>query len=150
MRENMHKAPGTKESGLGQKHATPLVAPEEIRVALDTVRPDALFPDRDSFNMVPRSAQEVMALKKHYCLDVATGKRMIEQWKNQYMALAHPFSIPRAVSCADFPGKARLRRADDAPWLEPLEFAKMLAGRVEAGIRNDWTLVPAARNIGSK
>ena len=38
----------------------------------------------------------------------------------------------------------------DAPWLEPEEFAKMVAGRVEAGIRNDWTLVPGARNIGIK
>ena len=150
MRENARKLPKSRDQGIGQKHATPLVAPEETRVALNEVRPVALFPDRDSFNMVPRSAQEILALKKHYSLEASTGKRLVEQWQNQYMALAHPFSIPRAVSCADFPNKRRLRREADAPLLEPLEFAKMVAARVEAGVRNDWTLVPSARNLATK
>ena len=82
MREHVRRLPGAKEAGLAQRHATPLVAPEETSVALNDVRPVALFPDRDSYHMVPRDAQEVLALKKHYCLEVATGKRLIEQWKN--------------------------------------------------------------------
>ncbi len=66
------------------------------------------------------------------------------------MALAFPFSIPRAVSGADFPFKPRSRRIANAPVLEPLLFAKMVAARVEAVRRNDWRLVPSARNRGTK
>ena len=34
--------------------------------------------------------------------------------------------------------------------MEPLSFARMLSARVEAGIRNDWQVVPCARNLGTK
>ena len=150
MRASLRPMPGATESGMLQKHATPLSASQAISVALDEVRPSHLFPDRESFNLAPKEARELLALRKHYLLDVSTGKKLIEQWKNEYFALAFPFSIPRVVSGADFPRKERSRRPLDAPNLEPCNFAQMLAARVEASIRNDWLAVPSARNLATK
>ena len=82
---------------------------------------------------------------------MSTGKALLDQWKSTYFATAFSFSIPRAVSGADFPRKPRERRTSlDAPTLEPLAFARMLCARVEASVRNDWLAVPAARNLATK
>ena len=64
--------------------------------------------------------------------------------------MAFPFSVPRAVSGPDFPRKLRERRIATAAELPPLAFARMLARRVEASVRNDWLAVPAAHNFRAK
>ena len=151
IRKAMAPVPGEKESNVKQKHGTPVATCQDITVALNEVRPSALFPDRNSASIVPRDVQELLALRKHYSLDVNTGKELVDSWNSTYFATAFPFSIPRAVSGADFPRKRRERRtSSDAPILEPAMFSKMLAGRVEGSIRNDWVAVPAARNLGVK
>ena len=151
MRDSMAPVPGEKESNVKQKHGTPVATSEAISVALNEVRPSALFPDRSSTNMVPRDARELLALRQHYHLDVRTGKSLVDSWNSTYVATAFPFSIPRAVSGVDFPRKHRQRRTmPDAPILAPAKFAKMLAARVEGSVRNDWIAVPAARNLAVK
>jgi len=151
MRSSLRPMAQAKESGVKQKHGTPVATAEDVSVALIEARPSSLFPDRESFNIVPRDVREVLAMRKHYLLDASTGKELVEQWKSSYFACAFPYSIPRAVSGPDFPRKVRERRSfSDAPVLEPLAFARMLAGRVEASIRNDWLIVPAARNLATK
>ena len=134
-----------------QKHGTPLAKKEELSVALNEVRPSSLFPDRSSSNIAPRDARELLALRKHYNLDVSSGIDLVDSWKSSFFATAFPFSIPRAVSGADFPRKPRERRSmSDAPLLDPSHFARMLTGRVEAQIKNDWIAIPAARNLAVK
>ena len=91
-----------------------------------------------------------MALRKHYLLDVSTGKDLTKQWNSSFFARAFPFSIPKLVSGPDFPRKPRERRSAGAAELGPLAHARMLAKRVEASVRNDWIAVPAARNLGTK
>ncbi len=151
MREALRPAPGEKETSVKQKHATPVATSQAIAVALNEVRPSAVFPDRTSSNIVPRDVRELLALRKHYELAVSTGKALVDQWRSSYFAIAFPFSIPRPVSGADFPRKCRERRSySDAPLLDPLAFARMLSSRVEASVRNDWLAVPAARNLGIK
>jgi len=115
MRNSMAPVPGVKESNVKHKHGTPVATSESISVALNEVRPSALFPDRSSTNMVPRDARELLALRKHYNLDVSTGKSLADSWNNTYLAVAFPFSIPRAVSGADFPRKRRERRTMPDP-----------------------------------
>ena len=115
-------------------------------MVLEEVRPSSTFGDRVNSQIASREVREQLALRKHYLLDVSTGKELASQWNSSYFALAFPFSIPRPVSGPDFPRKSRERRSTSAPVLEPLSFARMLAQRVEASVRNDWLAVPAARN----
>ena len=151
MRAALRPVPGEKESNVKQKHATPVATSEAISVALNEVRPSALFLDRNSSSIVPRDVRELLALRKHYELDVSTGKALVDQWNSTYFAIVFPFSIPRAVSGPDFPRKRRERRTrPDAPVLEPLAFARMLASRGEGALRNDWLAVPSARNLATK
>ena len=88
-------------------------------------------------------------------MDVQSEIDLVPQWTSSYFAKAFPFVIPRAVSGPDFPGKDRerrpqIRKGEGPGFLEPLDFARMLATRVEASVRNDWLAVPAARNLGTK
>ena len=151
MRQSLRPNVSIDTGGIKQKHATPVAKAEELSVALTEVRPSSLFPDRESYNIASADYREILALRKHCLLDVSSGRDLIESWKTSYFALAFPFSIPRCVSGADFPKKTRERLYfADAPFLDSLAFARMLATRVEASIRNDWVVVPAARNLATK
>ena len=151
MRQSLRPGVSNDTGGIKQKHATPVAKPEEPSVSLTEVRPSSLFPDRESYNIASPDVKEILALRQHCLLDVSSGRELIESWRTSYFALAFPFSIPRCVSGADFPKKTRGRRNfADAPFLDPLAFARMLATRVEASIRNDWVVVPAARNLATK
>ena len=116
--------------------------------------------------MVPVNCQEVLALgslsrvqwrgglkqpDEISRLQVTTGNKFeINQWNAGYVSLAFPFCYPRAVGGADWPNRERLRRHAKAAVVHPWIFAKMLARRVEGGLRNDWVLVPAMRNLTTK
>ena len=150
MRQAVRPVPCDKETGLRQKHATPLATAETVSVALNEVRPAARFEDRKSRTIVPEDVIQLLALRKHYVLDVDTGKKFVDQWNSVYFPTTFPYSIPRVVSGPGSPWKKRERRLDDAPILEPMAFARLLASRVEASVRNDWLAAPTARNIGLK
>ena len=117
---------------------------EDIFVVLDEVRPSLTFGDRVNSHISSRDVRQQLALRKHYLLDVSTGKELAGQWNSSYFAAAFPFSVPRRVSGPDFPRKPRERRIPQAAELDPLAFARLLAGRVEASVRSDWLAVPAA------
>ena len=150
IRESLRPIPGEREKGIKQKHATPAEAPRVTAEALEDLRPSSCFPDRESFNVAPRDSQELVAMRKHYLLEAATDVELISQWNSNYFAEAFPFSVPRVVGGADFPWKKRPRRLPESPELEPLPWARMLATRVEASIRNDWQAIPSARNLSTK
>ncbi len=86
MREGIGPLPGQRESGLRQKHATPLVAPAATSVVLENARPASLFPDRNSSNIVQRDAQELLTLRKHYMLNVHTEQDLVVIWKRVHGA----------------------------------------------------------------
>jgi hypothetical protein len=87
---------------------------------------------------------------KQYWITASTDNQLLKNWNSSFFARAFPFCLGRAVGGADFKNKTRPRRPDDAPELEPQEWAKMLATRVEASIRNDWLAIPCARNLSTK
>ena len=92
----------------------------------------------------------MVALAQHYRLDVTTGTRFVDQWANEYFSMAFPSCIPRPVSGADFPNRARQRRHEGAPLLPPFAFTKMLAARSQGGVRWDWLGVPSAQNLSTQ
>ena len=150
IRESLRPVPGEKESAVKHKHATPVDAPRTTALALADLRPSSGFPDRNSHNMVPQDAQQLIALRKQYFLTASTDVDLLPQWNTNFFAQAFPFSIPRVVGGADFPWKPRPRRAEQAPFLDPQSWTRMLATRVEASVRNDWVVVPSARNLATK
>ena len=79
-----------------------------------------------------------------------TDVDLIDQWESEFLALAHPFSIPRVVGGADYPFKARFRRHAGAAVLTPWTHTRMHARRVDSNIKTDWNLVPAQRNLTTK
>jgi hypothetical protein len=137
-------------SGFNRKHATPGEAPRLTPMAFEDVRPSSAFPDRNSANMVPLDASHLVAVRKHYLLNAATDVDLVKQWETNFFAEAFPFSIGRRVGGADFPYRTRPRRVREAASLEPMPWARMLATRAEASIRNDWLAVPSARNLCTK
>lgn len=150
IREAMRPVPGEKASAVKHKHATPVDAARTTALALADLRPSSGFPDRNSHNMAPQDAQQLIALRKQYFLTASTDVDMLPQWNTNFFAQAFPFSIPRVVGGADFPWKPRPRRAEHAPLLDPQSWTRMLATRVEASVRNDWLVVPCARNLATK
>jgi hypothetical protein len=83
-------------------------------------------------------------------LTIRTGHNFWDQWQNDFLPWAFPFSIPAPVSGPDFPHKARPRRPEEAPHLQPLAHLKLLAGRIESSIRNSWDLIPGLRRLTFK
>jgi hypothetical protein len=142
--------PGSREAGARHKNATPAPAPEDCAAALDGVRPVSLFPDRDARWLEDPNTKSNLALGEHSKLCVTTGNTFIQQWHAKYPSLAFPFSFPRAVSGADYPNKHKWRRHARAPFVDSGSFTRALPKRIEAGVRNDWTLVPAQRNLDAK
>ena len=83
-------------------------------------------------------------------LTIRTGHNFWDQWQNDFLPWAFPFSLPAPVSGPDFPHKERPRRPADAPHLQPLAHLKLLAGRIESSIRNSWDLIPGLRRLTFK
>ena len=81
---------------------------------------------------------------------VETGHSFWDQWKNDFVHWAFPFSLPAPTSGPDFPQKPRPRRTADAPMFTPLAHLKHLTGRIESSVRNSWDLVPGMRRITAK
>ena len=137
-----------------QKHATPETA---AAAALDgqaftgVHRPNVLSqdyatsdwrePDLERLQELAHAADQVT---------VETGHTFWDQWQNDFLPWAFPFSLPAPVSGPDFPHKTRPRRPVHAPNLHPLAHLKLLAGRVESSIRNSWDFVPGLRRLTFK
>ena len=104
------------DSGIFEKHATPANAAAQMEVALGSMRPVSLFPDRSQASVAPQDISQILVLGKHYKLNVSTSsKSEINQWNSQYISLAFPYSYPRPLGGADWPHRERLRRDDAAP-----------------------------------
>ena len=150
IRESLRPVSGSASSAMKQKHATPTTAPMEIALAMEDIRPPSAFPDRHANMLAPLDEQEFFAKRKQCKLSASTDWTLVPQWKTNYFAEAFPFTTPRLVGGADLPWKTRARRPKEAPELVQLNWARMLASRVEASIRNDWLVVPCGPNRSTK
>ncbi|MCV6602476.1 MAG: hypothetical protein OIF54_13120, partial [Cohaesibacter sp.] len=83
-------------------------------------------------------------------MTIETGHSFWDQWKNDFVYWAFPFSLPAPTGGPDFPQKPRPRRLSDAPTFTPLAHLKHLTSRIESSIRNSWDLVPGMRRITGK
>ena len=137
-----------------QKHATPETGAE---TALDgqsfigSVRPNVLSQDYTGAEWKDPDVDMLLQLSNATdTLTIRTGHNFWDQWQNDFLPWAFPFSIPAPVSGPDFPHKARPRRPEEAPHLQPLAHLKLLAGRIESSIRNSWDLIPGLRRLTFK
>ena len=139
---------------LPQKHATPETAADaalngESFVA--DVRPNVLSQDYTGAEWRDPDVDMLLQLSNATdTLTIRTGHNFWDQWQNDFLPWAFPFSIPAPVSGPDFPHKERPRRPPDAPHLQPLAHLKLLAGRIESSIRNSWDLIPGLRRLTFK
>jgi len=70
--ESLRSIPGRRDAGIGQKHATPEVAPMRVSLALEDLRASTCFPDRNSSLIAAKDSQELIAMQKHYLLRAST------------------------------------------------------------------------------
>ena len=139
---------------LPQKHATPEAVAD---IALNGesfvagVRPNVLSQDYTGAEWRDPDVDMLFQLSNATdTLTIRTGHNFWDQWQNDFLPWAFPFSIPAPVSGPDFPHKERPRRPPDAPHLQPLAHLKLLAGRIESSIRNSWDLIPGLRRLTFK
>ena len=151
---NFFGASGDVSQPLPQKHATPESVPD---TALDgesfvgSVRPNVLSQDYTGAEWKDPDVDMLLQLGNATdTLTIQTGHNFWDQWQNDFLPWAFPFSIPAPVSGPDFPHKERPRRPADAPQLPPLAHLKLLAGRIESSIRNSWDLIPGLRRLTFK
>ncbi|CAL1160877.1 unnamed protein product [Cladocopium goreaui] len=137
-----------------QKHATPESVADtalngESFVA--SVRPNVLSQDYTGAEWKDPDVDMLLQLGNATdTLTIRTGHNFWDQWQNDFLPWAFPFSLPAPVSGPDFPHKERPRRPADAPHLQPLAHLKLLAGRIESSIRNSWDLIPGLRRLTFK
>lgn len=100
--------------------------------------------------------QQLQALAKHCELRASTGITMVDQWNEEYLPLAFPYSLRRPAGAADFlphpfkRGQKAHNGSSDFVRFEPWEYMRALPARVEANVRGSWPLVPAVRNLTFK
>ena len=139
---------------LPQKHATPETVGDaawngESFVA--SVRPNVLSQGYTGAEWRDPDVDMLLQLSNATdTLTIRTGHNFWDQWQNDFLPWAFPFSIPAPVSGPDFPHKDRPRRPLDAPHLQPLAHLKLLAGRIESSIRSSWDLIPGLRRLTFK
>ena len=151
---NFFGASGDASQPLPQKHATPeSVADTALNgeAFLGSVRPNVLSQDYTGAEWKDPDVDMLLQLSNATdTLTIRTGHNFWDQWQNDFLPWAFPFSIPAPVSGPDFPHKERPRRPADAPHLQPLAHLKLLAGRIESSIRNSWDLIPGLRRLTFK
>ena len=137
-----------------QKHATPEAGAETAldgQAFIGSVRPNVLSQDYTGAEWKDPDVDMLLQLSNAIdTLTIRTGHTFWDQWQNDFLPWAFPFSIPAPVSGPDFPHKARPRRPEEAPHLQPLAHLKLLAGRIESSIRNSWDLIPGLRRLTFK
>ena len=137
-----------------QKHATPETGAETAldgQAFIGSVRPNVLSQDYTGAEWKDPDVDMLLQLSNAIdTLTIRTGHTFWDQWQNDFLPWAFPFSIPAPVSGPDFPHKARPRRPEEAPHLQPLAHLKLLAGRIESLIRNSWDLIPGLRRLTFK
>ena len=147
-------ASGDASQPLPQKHATPeSVADTALNGEsfVGSVRPNVLSQDYTGAEWKDPDVDMLLQLSNATdTLTIRTGHQFWDQWQNDFLPWAFPFSIPAPVSGPDFPHKERPRRPADAPHLQPLAHLKLLAGRIESSIRNSWDLIPGLRRLTFK
>ena len=129
------------------------------------LRPTTVAEERHSAQLADVSAQMDHALGETAKLTVQTETRFEPQFNSEYQSRAFPWSLNYRAGGADFLGfgqqspdgpsdsmksslsSLRWRRLKGAAILTPQRNVKNLARRVEMQIANDWSLVPAMRNV---
>ncbi|CAL1144306.1 unnamed protein product, partial [Cladocopium goreaui] len=137
-----------------QKHATPETGAETAldgQAFIGSVHPNVLSQDYTGAEWKDPDVDMLLQLSNATdTLTIRTGHNFWDQWQNDFLPWAFPFSIPAPVSGPDFPHKARPRRPEEAPHLQPLAHLKLMAGRIESSIRNSRDLIPGLRRLTFK
>ena len=136
------------------KHATPELSAETSLTGeafTGSLRPNILSQDYAGAQVHDAESNLVASLASTTDnMTIETGHSFWDQWKNDFVYWAFPFSLPAPTGGPDFPQKPRPRRLADAPTFTPLAHLKHLTGRIESSIRNSWDLVPGMRRITGK
>ena len=126
-----------------EKNATPGDGAREGAGCLEDLRPKAVHFDRDPTACTDPGSVGAGGVDRFGELSVQTGNKFTDQWKAEAFAQIMPFVIARMVSGPDYDRERRWRRTyEDAPFVDPHEFMRGFARRVEMQVRGDATAVP--------
>jgi hypothetical protein len=87
---------------------------------------------------------------RYHEMHIQTGSKFIDQWESRYISQAFPFVLPYMCGGPEYERYqqgGRWRRIPDAPGVTSLAWTRAMARRVEGQLRQDWTFVPAIRNL---
>ena len=130
-----------------EKNATPGDGAREGAGCLEDLRPKAVHFDRDPTACTDPGSVGAGGVDRFGELSVQTGNKFTDQWKAEAFAQIMPFVIARMVSGPDYDRERRWRRTyEDAPFVDPHEFMRGFARRVEMQVRGDATAVPIVRS----
>ena len=114
---------------------------------MSVIRPNLLFPQRDSDVGKSVEASRTNAFAQHAELKLRTGSELLDQFQGGYIPRVFKITFPWRVGGPDLHNRSRLRRSADAPILDLDAFTKMLPRRVEAQLRLDLHLNPAVWSL---
>ena len=132
---------------LPEKNSTPGAGSSSIESVFEDARPTAVILDRSSAAATDPASQREGAVVRHGDLHARTGMDPLRQWHSKYFSQVLPFVLPRMVSGPDFDPHQRWRRTEDAPWVDPIDFANAFVRRIEAPCRVDWRAASMVRHV---
>ena len=134
---------------LPQKHATPETVVDtawngESFVA--SVRPNVLSQDYTGAEWRDPDVDMLLQLSNATdTLTIRTGHNFWDQWQNDFLPWAFPFSIPAPVSGPDFPHKERIELS-----MRPARSFKCAKGCKCGASGDSWDLIPGLRRLTFK
>ena len=148
---------------VSDKNATPGDKGSTLSTCLDHLRPHTMCVDRSAASSTdpdsmrtgafqrfePQADKEQRAMDRIGDLKIDVRGSEILQFHSKYVSQVLPFVIPRMVSGPDFFPHCRWRRAENDPWVSPMEFSSGFSRRVEASCRKDWNALPIIRSLAS-
>ena len=107
--EDAHRASLRGPSLIQDKSATPAEPARSIGEPNDTLRPMQIVGERSASSQSQAHEEYASVLERFQSIDIQTGSTMLNQFRPQYIGMAHPFTLPFAVGGCDIPGQERWR-----------------------------------------
>ena len=92
-----------KASLIYDKNATPAEPASSVQDLCATLRPLEIVAERSSQSMTEAHNEYGSVFQRFETLDIQTGSTMLQQFRPQYISMAHPYTWPAAVGGVDIP-----------------------------------------------
>ena len=168
-----HRASLRGPSLIQDKSATPAEPASSIEELQNTLRPMQIVGERSTSSQTAAHEEYASVFARFQSIDIQTGSTMLNQFRPQYIGMAHPFTLPSAVGGCDIPGQEQWRRPEFSPqnlppnlslpseWWEGLpdeqqgtaeyvrifDITRGLSQRIEGQYRRHWGFIPGLWNL---